>query len=152
MGPREPPRTPDDVEIVQENYSLDERLARVDEEKRRALHEPGPSWREWWQYSGSKWWIGLGLFIADIWVVLSWLQVGSVIGALVSLVAVFYLEFLLSQYLWFRPSPERPSRRGDFRRTWLHPFEFGRWTPEAELVRRGGTLSPDAGPNPKEFL
>jgi len=152
MWPRKAPPAADDAEVAEESYSLNERLARVAEEKRRALQDPGPSWKEWWQYSGSKWWIGLGLFIGDIWLVLTWLEVGSVVGAVLSIVAALYLEFLLYRFLWFRPSPEHPSPRGPFRRTWLRPVEFGRWTPEAELVRRGGNLSRDQGPNPKEFL
>jgi hypothetical protein len=43
--------------------------------------------------------------------------------------------------------------RGKFRPTWYRPVEYGRWTPEADLVRSGiGIYDRPEGPDPKEFL
>jgi hypothetical protein len=134
--------------------TLRERIDRVEEEKQRALLDPGPSWRDWWYYSASKWYVGLGLFVLDIWVLGTWLEVGLVLGAVLSLIGVTYLDFLLWQYLYYRPHPDHDDRKaGEPRRWWVHPVEFGRWTPEGHTVRTGGTVvRPSEGPTPEEFL
>jgi hypothetical protein len=130
-------------------YSLEDRVAA---EKTRALKEPGPSWRQWLYQSAFRGWYALAILIVDVQIVVFWIEVGSTIGLGVTLALALYLEFLLYQILWHRPrSDARPGR--PFRRTWLRPAEYGRWTPEAELVRAGVSIyRTEQGPNPEEFL
>jgi len=124
----------------------------VDAEKARALQEPGPGWRQWFLQNALRWYYALGVLIVDIQIIVFWFELGSVVGLGLSLAGALYLEFLLYRYLWYRPHPEA-MRYKAFRRTWFRPTEYGRWTPEADLVRTGISLpSPDEGPNPKEFL
>jgi hypothetical protein len=129
------------------------RIERVAEEKARALSEPGPSWREWLFYQALKWWLAIVLIIVDSWVVVFWVEYGSLSGLLASIIVTIYAEFLLYRYLWYRPNPEQPRMRGKFRPTWYRPVEYGRWTPEADMVRSGiGIYDRPEGPDPKEFL
>jgi hypothetical protein len=125
---------------------------RVAVEKARALQEPGPSWRTWMLQSALRWYYMLGVLVADVQIVVTWFELSSVVGMVISLAVATYLEFLLYRYLWYRPRSEvRPSR--PFRRTWLKPAEYGRWTPEADLVQAGVSIyRTEEGPSPKEFL
>lgn len=126
---------------------------RIEEEKRQALAERGPSWKEWWYYSASKWYLVLGFLILDVWVVGSFTEASLWLAVPPSVVLVVYGEFLLYQYLYRRPAPGEGRSRGPFRRTWLRPVQFGRWTPEAATIRAGGTPPGAAeGPRPEEFL
>lgn len=127
---------------------------RTEEEKRSALAEKGPPWKEWWFYSASKWYVILLFLVGDVWALVTWLDSGASYLALV-LLALVYLEFLLYQYLYYRaPAPSR--RRGaSFRRTWYRPVEFGRWTPERErarVQREQGVVAADDGPSRDEFF
>jgi hypothetical protein len=149
----EPPVGAHDGGTPMDAAALRDQVDRVTEEKRRALAEPGPSWREWWFFHASKWYVVLGLLVVDVWVVGSWLEIGQVAAALISLPLLFYGDLLLYRYLYYRPDLEVRRRRPAFHRTWLRPVEFGRWTPEAELLRAGGTVAREGeGPNPEEFL
>jgi hypothetical protein len=146
-GPEEPVLTPE------EQFDLEVRLGRVAEEKKRALAEPGPSWRQWWFHDASKWYVGLAFLILDVWVVAYGFEAGALFGAVGILVVAGYAEFLLYRYLYYRPHPGDHGGARGFRRTFTRPVPFGRWTPEADLVRAGGTLVPEEeGPSPKEFL
>lgn len=137
----------------EDEFALDARLSAVSEEKRRALAAPGPSWRQWWFHDGSKWYVGLGLLILDIWLLAYGFEAGALLGAVALLVVAVYAEFLLYRYLYYRPHPDDQAHATRFRRTWTRPVAFGRWTPEADFVRAGGKLpGPEEGPNPKEFL
>jgi hypothetical protein len=133
----------------EEEVAYRDQLAQVIEEKKQALADPGPSWREWFFFSAMKVYLGLTFFIVDSWIIVTWLEAGSAAGAAVSTVAAVYLEFLCYRWLWTRPRLDRPVR-ASFRPSWHTPVQFGRWTPEAELFR-AGKLPPE-GPNPREFL
>ena len=138
---------------LQDKYALQERLDRVAEEKRLALLAAGPSWREWVYYEAIKWWLAIGLLIADSLLVVQWLVWGNYLGLGLSLAAVVYAEFLLYRYLWTRPPPPSTRRRVPFRRTWYRPVEIGRWTPEADYIRvHGRRPDSEGGPTPDEFL
>jgi|GEM_PF-476266 len=148
-----PEPLPSGVESPEDDAALREQLGDVIEEKRQALADPGPSWRDWWFFHASKWYILIGLLVVDAWVVGIFFEVGLWAAGVLSLFALFYVNYALYCFLYFRPDPEAPRRRGKFRRTLIHPFEYGRWTPEAELVRSGGMLDPgESGPRPEEFL
>ena len=125
------------------------------EERKQALSDPGPSWREYFYRDFLKVWICLGFFIVDVLIAAYWIQPFDPALLLLSLVPVVYLEFLAYQYLWH--SGERRARStGPFRPTWRVPVEFGRWTEQGERIRRG--LPPfegpatARGPDPGEFL
>jgi hypothetical protein len=121
--------------------------------KQEALNDPGPTWREWFLYSGSKAWVALGFFIVDIWIALSWLDPFNGLGLGLSLAAAVYLEFLAYRFLWYHRDPEEPRGPQPFRPTWLRPREFGRWTREAALAKAGKL--PDGStraPRREEFL
>ena len=131
------------------DYILEDRVAA---EKARALKEPGPSWRQWALHSLLRGWYALGMLIVDANIVVFWIEAHSVLGLVLSLVAAIYLEFLLYRYLWYRPHPETPPERPFRPKPW-RPVEYGRWTPEAELVRAGYPIYNSAeGPNAREFL
>jgi hypothetical protein len=136
----------------EERAALVTQMDRVREQKLQALRHPGASWREWFYYDALKWWIGLGFLIVDVWIVGWWIQGAPAYAGLLVLLLAIYLEFLGFRYLWYRPKDQPTVRRGSFRPTWTRPVEFGRWTPEAKLVREG-LLVPgaDEGPSPKEF-
>jgi hypothetical protein len=151
LQPAEPREEKDEAPLSR--AALRDQLDRVEEEKRQALLEPGPSWREWWYFSASKWYVGLGLLIVDSWIISSWFQYGSLLAGILALVGAIYLEFLLYEYLYYRPHPERERRRGRPRAVWFHPVEFGRWTPEGAILRAGGTIPGTSDtPTPEEFL
>jgi hypothetical protein len=149
------PSSPDseDEGTPYEQVAYRERIEQVVEEKKRALADPGAPWGEWFFFDGAKWWMGLLFLIFDTWIIAGGIEAGSLFWvALAALVPATYLELLLWRFLWFRPETDRPPH-GGFRRTWLRPVEFGRWTPEGTVVRTSGraALGPE-GPNPKEFL
>jgi hypothetical protein len=136
----------------EEELDYRERLEEVAEEKRRALLDPGPPWKEWFLHDGAKWWVGVGLFIIDTWIFVGGLEAGLVGVGLLLIVPATYLELLLWRVLWYRPPIDRPVR-GDFHRSWFRPVEFGRWTPEGAIIKvRGRDALGPRGPNPKEFL
>lgn len=126
----------------------------LDEETRKqAVAAAGPSWREWFYFEFLKVWIALGLLILDTWWALIFLEPPIYAVLIPSIVAIVYGEFLLYRYLWYRPDLEKASR-GGFRRTYLRPVPYGRWTPEGWKARAG--VDPLAGvatgPDPREFL
>ena len=134
---------------------LPEHSASVDlteeEEKKRALAEPGPTWKEWLYFTAFRWWFGILFLVVDSWVVVEFLEIGSVVGLLAGAIAAVYLEYLLYVYLWRRPVPTRHVR---LRRARWPPVEVGRWTPEAFAARAAGvrpTLPRDTA-DPREFL
>jgi hypothetical protein len=144
---------PDESEDQEQLAEIDARLARVREEKLASLEDPGPSWKEWFYFQATKWWIGIGLIVVDSWIVGYWLEEGSVPALVGTLALALYAEFLLTRYLWHRPDDARGLSVGRFHPTWLQPVEFGRWTPEGFRVRAG--LSPQTGEAPargEEFL
>lgn len=153
-----PPGSLDEMTPEQEE-ALESHLQRVRDEKRLALQDPGPSWRQWFLYKGAKAYVILAYLILDSWVVawfllpFTWLGLAFFVPVLIGSV---YLEILLYLYLWYRPSPEvfrRHRLRGDLHPTWNRPVRFGRWTPEAADVRAGRLLTPsDGGPDASEFL
>jgi hypothetical protein len=146
-NPRLPPEPAPEDEV---DYR--ERLEEVIDQKRRALADPGPPWKEWFLHDGAKWWIGLAYLIIDSWCLAGGLEAGLLVVGFALIVPVTYFEFLLWRFLWYRPPLDRPVR-GDFHRTWLRPVEFGRWTPEGAIVRtRGRAALGPQGPNPQEFM
>jgi hypothetical protein len=146
-----PRLTSSDAGTPDEEFDYRERLEQVVEEKRKALLDPGPPWKEWFLYDGAKWWMGLVFLILDTWIVAGGLESGLLVIGFVALVPATYLELLAWRYLWFRPDFGRPVR-GGFHPTWLRLTEFGRWTPEGAIVRTSGraALGPE-GVNPKDF-
>ncbi len=114
----------------------------VRRERKAALEDPGPSWREWFLFSGAKWWIGLGFLIVDAWVITSWFDPFNPVGIGLSLAGCLYLEYLAYGYLWYRPAELRPSGSPPFRPTWYRLREFGRWTPEQAEALAGNLRRP----------
>jgi hypothetical protein len=129
-------------------------IAEVDPDTRaHAISEPGPSWAEWARGPLAKTYLALGYFVADILLVVTGLNpVDPIVFA--GLLLALYLEYLLWQYLWYRPNFDRESRSGTFQPTFLRPARFGRWTPEGDRARAG--VDPFGneivGPDPDEFL
>ena len=146
-------------EDFEERAMLEEGLRRLREDQKRALADPGPTWKEWFLYRGSKWYIGLLCLILDGVEIASFLPFvppyyvrgPELVGVLAP---TLYLEFLLYRYLWYVPPQEQGhSRSARFRSTWLRPVEFGRWTAEAARIRAGERPpTAAAGPDPREFL
>ncbi len=132
-----------ETETPEALHGLRTQLDRVAEEKRRALADPGPSWREWWFHHAAKWYVLLGLLIGDLWLVTLGVETGGLAFALVALIGLLYGEFLLYRFLWYRPRDEGRHAAGSFRPTFLRPVRYGRWTPEADYVRAGGQLDAD---------
>lgn len=127
----------------------------TEEDRRQALADPGPSWSQWFYWSFLKTWVVLGFLIGDVFVVATWGAPLNLAGMIPSLALAIYAEILGYQYLWYRPSlPSRSLARAEFRRTWLRPVPYGRWTPEAARVKRGLPALDvvHAGPDPREFL
>jgi hypothetical protein len=124
-------------------------LDEIDEEKRRALAEPGPSWGDWFFFKAAKAYLVLLYLIVDVWIGVGWVNAGAPLLAVPSLAAAIYLELLLYRYLWY--APEEPPYI--FRPSLITPVRYGRWTPEGRLLRRGASLSDVVeGPNLDEFL
>ncbi len=154
LHPSDAPRPPGPENPPEFDEATRERIEAIAEDKRRALQEPGASWSDWLYFQAFKWWLVIAFLVLDSWVAALWVVAGSSLGLVLSLVAAVYFEFLLFQYLWYRPDPDAPRpRRREFRPTWTRPVKYGRWTPEAVLARRDVTFAnqPDAV-DPKEFL
>ncbi len=140
----------------EEETEVEAQLARVRDEKARALRDPGPSWREWFLYHAAKWYLGLAFLIVLAWEIGYLLPPSSVTPDVVLplVVGTVYAMFLAYQILWHRPSagPSRSARHRSRSRL-LRPVAFGRWTPEAAAARAGLVLPPpETGPDPREFL
>ena len=135
-----------------ERQVLREQLSRVEEEKRRALADPGLSWREWFFFDAAKWFVGLLFLILDAWLIVTWIDVALWDAILPSLVLALYAEFLLYEYLWYIPGPDTARRRGTFRPTWVRPVAYGRWTEDGVRARENPSADRDAGPSLEEFL
>ena len=120
--------------------------------RQKALDDPGPGWKEWFLYHGAKMWVALGFFIADMWIFLTWVSAFNAIGLALSIAAAIYLEILAYRYLWYRVNPEAPRPTEPFRRTWLRPREFGLWTPEGAMAKRGEIPRSGSGPRREDFL
>ena len=148
----------DDDELTpEEEAALNETLDRVQQEKRLALLDPGPSWKEWFFHSHAKLWVGLAFLVVDGFIFGTWISDGSypeshILGAILSLAAALYVEVLLWQYLWRVPSVDTPIQGSRFRPGWTALREFGRWTPEWAEMRRRPIVVTDGGPDPNEFL
>ncbi len=128
---------------------------RIAEAKRRALADPGPSWRAWFLHDNSRWWIGLGFLIVDSWIFGYFVETGEILGLVPALVGAVFLEYLATLYLWHRPSDKDLERPRGQRRPWWSPFPYGRWTPEADRARAGkpALLPPgESTPDANEFL
>ncbi|MGI0139999.1 MAG: hypothetical protein ACREBT_02455 [Thermoplasmata archaeon] len=128
-------------------------LETVEDEKRRALAEKGPSWRDWLFFEAFKWWMVIAYLAVDGWIVTGWLESGSYWAIAPSIAAAIYVEFLMFQFLWHRADLEETYRHGrePFRASWFRPVEIGRWTPEAALRRRS-PHRPVESIDPDEFL
>lgn len=134
-------------------FAFEAQVDRVAEEKRQAREAPDVPWRTWWFHSGSKWYIVIAFLILDVWILDYAYLTGLVAVVGVLFVFAIYGEFLLYRYLYYVPSEDALRPRTRFRRTWIRPVEYGRWTPEGAVVRSGGTVvAPEQGPDPKEFL
>ena len=131
-----------------------------DEERSKALADPGPPWSEWFYGEFLKIWIALGFFVLDaVLIVGPLLEAGLYVPILPALLVALYLEYLAFQYLWHEP---REHYSGSTRaeaglQRWVHPVTFGRWTRPGRRVRQG--LSPYADvsmepgiPDASEFL
>jgi hypothetical protein len=151
------PALPDDEALTpEEEAAWAAGVERVAQEKRRALREPGPTWREWFFYDHAKWWYGIAALVVDSWVATSWVAGGArstlrLVGLAVSVGWAVYLEFLLYRYLWRRPVS---GSAGRFRPGWFALREVGLWTPEATHASAPSARpAPEEGaPNPREFL
>lgn len=150
-----PAQEPEDkTRSAAERRVLKEKIDLVAEEKRLALVNPGPTWREWVFFEAFKWWFAIAFLILDSLLIVQWFIWGSYLGLVISVALAVYAEFLLYRYLWTRPRTAHERRRAPFRPSWHRPVECGRWTPEAEFARQQGTVfgAHDDGPNPEEFL
>lgn len=127
------------------------------EARRQALADPGLSWSDWFYRSFARAWIVLLFLVLDVFVISTFGAPLDVPALIAGLALAIYGEWLLYQYLWHSPGTLRHHRgREGFQRGWLHPVEFGRWTPEASLAKTGKlpAYRPDepSGPDPREFL
>jgi hypothetical protein len=136
----------------EEEATVVDQMDRVAAEKRAALQHPGPSWKDWFLFDNSRWWIGLVLLILDGWLLVFWF--GTPLWPLLfpSLAAAGYAEFLLWQYLYHRPADYDSRSTGGFERKWYRPVPAGRWTPEGVALRAGAPVNLDGAPDPREFL
>jgi len=121
------------------------------EQKRRALAEPGPSWKEWLYFTAFRWWMGILFLIVDSWIVATFLVIRAWLPLAAATATAIYLEILIYGYFWHRPDPDRPRPEGRFR--WP-PYQVGRWTPEGFRIRSGQAQLPvgEKSPDPREFL
>jgi hypothetical protein len=125
----------------------------VRREMEAARRDPGPGWREWFLFQGAKWWLGLAFLTVDTWIVVGAISTGAAVAAALLAIAV-YLEILTYEYLWHRPEGVSPRTPVPTHWRWIRPVPVGRWTPEAEQIRRGHAISgaSDGAPDPREFL
>jgi len=128
-------------------------IDQVAAEKKAALEDPGPPWREWALHTAAKWYLGLGFLTVNGWIA-GYFLFYDLYWPIAPLIALaLYGEYLCWQYLWFRPETYRrsSSRHNWTSSPWIHPVPFGRWTPEADIARSGG--APASGQvDPSEFL
>jgi hypothetical protein len=124
----------------------------TEEERQKALEDPGEPWGQWFYFTFLKVWIPLGFLILDGWIAGAALEVRNYPALVIGLVAAVYLEFLAFRALWAHPpDDESPSR--PFRRSWYRPVRFGRWTAESWYPERFRSPTPGrTGPDPNEFL
>jgi len=144
----------DEPEGADTSASFSSRVAQADAfEKSRAeaLADPGPSWRDWFLYHASKWWVALGFFIVDMWILLTFVAPFNPVALGLSLAAAVYLEFLAYRFLWYRWDPENAKDVGPFQATFLRPRKYGIWTPEADQLKRG-EMPANTGPRREDFL
>jgi hypothetical protein len=158
FGSRDPGRfgsvdSPDASTMTpEEEAAVIDQMERVDAEKKAALKEPGPGWKDWFLFDAMRWWVGLLLLIVDAWIVAFWFSTNAPLFSIPSLIGAGYAEFVLWQYLYHRPA-EHPSHSvGKFQRTWYRPVAFGRWTPEGAAARAGVAVPVDGTPDLREFL
>ncbi len=147
----------DDELSPEEEAALTATLDRVAEEKKLALIDPGPSWKDWFFHSHAKMWVGLGFLIVDAFIFGTWLSDGSfpesrIVGAVLCLAAALYVEVLLWRYLWRVPADDAQILGSRFRPGWTALREFGRWTPEAAERKQHPYVPTDGAPDPNEFL
>jgi len=141
--------TPDPVAETAFRAQVD----RVAEEKQLARDAPDIPWRAWWFQSGSKWYVGLGFLVVDVWLLDLAYDANVLALGLGGLVVALYAEWLLYRYLYYVPDPELDDPSKPFRPSWIRPVEFGRWTEQGAAIRAGGIVAPpEQGPDPKEFL
>ena len=124
------------------------------EERQRALQAPGPSWSQYFFRDFLRWWAGLGFLVVDVILVTSFLRPVDLLPMLLALAAALYLEFLLYEYLWHVPDPERiPTRPESPWHRAFHPVAAGRWTEGRRPLRDGAPPpAPGSGPDPTDFL
>lgn len=109
-----------------------------EEERRRALEDPGVSWKDWLSSSFAKTYLGLAFFIADGLLIASWFGPPANYPAMIGTTALaLYLEYLAWQYLWYlprawaeAPGTPRGTAPAEPRPKWsrslvrlIHPFE-----------------------------
>jgi len=125
--------------------------AQEHEEKRLALLDPGPTWKEWLYFTAFRWWMGVLFLIVDCWIIATFLIVHAWLYLAVSVAVAIYLEYLIYGYFWRRPDPAETTKE---RRSRWPPWEVGRWTPEGFRLRSGQGRLPaaESGPDPREFL
>jgi len=126
-----------------------------EEERKEVIADPGLSWKDWAIYQGLKTWVGLALFIGDCLLFAGLWTGGSVayrISIAPAMAGAIYLNYLLWSYLWYVPDIGQ-LRKAKQKRTLLHPFPVGRWTPEYETYKKSGLRGLHAEEvNPEEFL
>ncbi|MCL4324738.1 MAG: hypothetical protein M1144_04680 [Candidatus Thermoplasmatota archaeon] len=126
-----------------------------EEDRKRALDDPGIPWKQWFLTTGLKPWVVLGLLLFEglglvsVWVALSGYARAAVFPILV---AALYLDVLLWSFLWREPSVDE-FRSGNFKNYWFQPFKIGRFTVEYRLWKEGKrdeVTLPNV--NPRDFL
>jgi hypothetical protein len=155
-APPAPAKLPSDADSVKFSEAANDPsfriiIDKVAAEKKAALADPGPPWREWALHSGLKPYVGLAFLIVDGWIAGYFLFINIYWPIAPCLVGALYLEYLAWQCLWYRPETFRRHVRRRSPSPWVHPVPYGRWTPEADLAQ-AGELIPPGGPDPTEFL
>lgn len=123
------------------------------EERKKALEEPGPGWKEWALTRGLKEYVGLGFLIVDVLVLVSIIETRSPwapVGGVAFIALAFYLEFLAWMCLWRHPLRSE-LRPGGFQRGPFRPVMIGRWTREYTLWKSGALSANEEGIDAQEF-
>lgn len=125
-----------------------------EEERKKALEEKGPSWREWAFQTGLKPYVGLGLLVGDG-LVLASLEEAPVLWVkwmtFVAVPFLIYLDLLAYLFLWAAPPDPLPKK--SFHPTLFHPFLVGRWhSSRVKTLRRMAQRSRPDEVSPEEFL
>lgn len=127
-----------------------------EEDRKAAIAELGPSWREYFFGPFAKVYVLLGFLIVDSSLAVYWVQPIDLYGLLPTLGVAVYLEYLAYQALWYMPAGGlSASSRGSGWHRWVHPVPYGRWTSAYQRARRGlapGPASGRDGPDPSEFF